>query len=50
MSAGGPSGAGVATTVTLGAVAYPMLAKAGYDIIDAVKDPQEVSPALLMAS
>ena len=28
---GGPSGSGVATTVTLGAVAYPMLAKAGYD-------------------
>jgi len=28
---GGPSGSGVATTVTLGAVAYPMLAKVGYD-------------------
>jgi len=27
---GGPSGSGVATTVTLGAVAYPMLAKSGY--------------------
>jgi TRAP transporter 4TM/12TM fusion protein len=27
---GGPSGSGVATTVTLGAVAYPMLAKTGY--------------------
>ena len=27
---GGPSGSGVATTVTLGAVAYPMMAKAGY--------------------
>jgi TRAP transporter 4TM/12TM fusion protein len=27
---GGPSGRGVATTVTLGAVAWPMLAKAGY--------------------
>jgi TRAP transporter 4TM/12TM fusion protein len=27
---GGPSGSGVATTVTLGAVAWPMLAKAGY--------------------
>src|SRR3989475_711877 len=27
---GGPSGSGVATTVTLGAVAYPMLAKVGY--------------------
>jgi TRAP transporter 4TM/12TM fusion protein len=27
---GGPSGSGVATTVTLGTVAYPMLAKAGY--------------------
>ncbi len=27
---GGPSGSGVATTVTLGAVAYPMLARAGY--------------------
>ena len=27
---GGPSGSGVATTVTIGAVAYPMLAKAGY--------------------
>lgn len=28
---GGPSGSGVATTVTLGSVAYPILAKAGYD-------------------
>ncbi len=28
---GGPSGSGVATTVTLGAAAYPMLAKAGYE-------------------
>jgi len=28
---GGPSGSGVATTVTLGSVAYPMLAKAGYN-------------------
>jgi len=28
---GGPSGSGVATTVTLGSVAYPMLQKAGYD-------------------
>ena len=28
---GGPSGSGVATTVTLGAVAFPLLAKAGYD-------------------
>ena len=27
---GGPSGSGVATTVTLGAVAWPMLRKAGY--------------------
>ena len=27
---GGPSGSGVATTVTLGAVAYPLLAKSGY--------------------
>jgi len=27
---GGPSGSGVATTVTLGSVGYPMLAKAGY--------------------
>lgn len=27
---GGPSGSGVATTVTIGAVAYPLLAKAGY--------------------
>jgi TRAP transporter 4TM/12TM fusion protein len=27
---GGPSGSGVATTVTLGSVAYPMLSKAGY--------------------
>src|SRR5258706_118315 len=27
---GGPSGSGVATTVTLGSVAYPMLDKAGY--------------------
>jgi len=28
---GGPSGSGVATTITLGTVAYPLLAKAGYD-------------------
>ena len=28
---GGPSGSGVATTVTLGSVAYPMLAKVGYE-------------------
>jgi len=28
---GGPSGSGVATTVTIGAVAYPLLAKAGYN-------------------
>jgi TRAP transporter 4TM/12TM fusion protein len=28
---GGPSGSGVATTVTLGAVAYPMLARVGYE-------------------
>ncbi len=28
---GGPSGSGVATTVTLGAVAYPMLQKVGYE-------------------
>jgi TRAP transporter 4TM/12TM fusion protein len=28
---GGPSGSGVATTVTVGTVAYPLLAKAGYD-------------------
>ena len=27
---GGPSGSGVATTVTIGTVAYPMLAKSGY--------------------
>jgi TRAP transporter 4TM/12TM fusion protein len=27
---GGPSGSGVATTVTLGSIAYPMLARAGY--------------------
>lgn len=27
---GGPSGSGVATTVTLGSMAYPLLAKAGY--------------------
>jgi TRAP transporter 4TM/12TM fusion protein len=27
---GGPSGSGVATTVTIGSVAYPMLVKAGY--------------------
>src|SRR6266487_1985140 len=27
---GGPSGSGVATTVTIGAVAYPMLVRAGY--------------------
>jgi TRAP transporter 4TM/12TM fusion protein len=32
---GGPSGSGVATTVTLGSVAYPMLAKAGYAKDDA---------------
>ena len=28
---GGPSGSGVATTVTLGSVVWPLLAKAGYD-------------------
>ncbi len=28
---GGPSGSGVATTVTIGAVAYPMLARAGFE-------------------
>ena len=28
---GGPSGSGVATTITLGSVGYPLLAKAGYD-------------------
>src|SRR5260370_26272696 len=28
---GGPSGSGVATTVTIGAVAYPMMARAGFD-------------------
>jgi TRAP-type uncharacterized transport system fused permease subunit len=28
---GGPSGSGVATTVAIGTVAYPMLEKAGYD-------------------
>jgi TRAP transporter 4TM/12TM fusion protein len=28
---GGPSGSGVATTVTIGSVAYPMLKKAGYE-------------------
>src|SRR5258705_7338090 len=27
---GGPSGSGVATTVTIGSVAYPMLEKSGY--------------------
>ena len=27
---GGPSGSGVATTVTIGSVAWPMLARAGY--------------------
>jgi TRAP transporter 4TM/12TM fusion protein len=32
---GGPSGSGVATTVTIGAVAYPMLAKAGFKPNDA---------------
>ena len=28
---GGPSGSGVATTVTIGAVAYPMMERAGYE-------------------
>ncbi|MBI4280104.1 MAG: TRAP transporter permease, partial [Armatimonadetes bacterium] len=28
---GGPSGSGVATTVTVGAIAYPLLQRAGYD-------------------
>jgi len=28
---GGPSGSGVATTVTIGAVAYPMMAQAGFE-------------------
>src|SRR6266702_3693668 len=39
---GGPSGSGVATTVTLGAVAYPMLVKAGYGAI--------ISPPVLGAA
>jgi TRAP transporter 4TM/12TM fusion protein len=38
---GGPSGSGVATTVTIGAVAYPMLKKAGY--------PQNPAGGLLAA-
>jgi TRAP transporter 4TM/12TM fusion protein len=32
---GGPSGSGVATTVTLGSVAYPMLKKSGYGAAEA---------------
>ncbi len=32
---GGPSGSGVATTVTIGSVAYPMLKKSGYNPADA---------------
>ena len=28
---GGPSGSGVATTVMIGTVAYPMMAKAGFE-------------------
>ena len=28
---GGPSGSGVATTVTIGAVAYPMMERAGFE-------------------
>ena len=32
---GGPSGSGVATTVTIGSIAYPMLAKAGFGKNDA---------------
>src|SRR5262249_58053077 len=28
---GGPSGSGVATTVTIGAVAYPLMQKAGFE-------------------
>lgn len=32
---GGPSGSGVATTVTIGSVAYPMLKKSGYSPADA---------------
>ena len=38
---GGPSGSGTATTVTLGAFAWPMLAKAGY--------PRDVAGGLLSA-
>jgi TRAP transporter 4TM/12TM fusion protein len=38
---GGPSGSGVATTVTIGSVAYPMLAKAGY--------PKDAAGGLLAA-
>ena len=38
---GGPSGSGVATTVTIGSVAWPMLAKAGY--------PKEAAGGLLAA-
>ena len=39
---GGPSGSGVATTVTLGAVAWPMLRRAGYS--------REVGGAMLAAA
>jgi TRAP transporter 4TM/12TM fusion protein len=38
---GGPSGSGVATTVTIGSVAWPMLAKAGY--------PRDAAGGLLAA-
>jgi len=38
---GGPSGSGVATTVTIGSVAWPMLAKAGY--------PKDAAGGLLAA-
>src|SRR5256886_1368377 len=43
---GGPSGSGVATTVTLGSVAYPMLAKVGYgkDAAGGLPPPGGVRP------
>ena len=42
---GGPSGSGVATTVTLGTVAYPMLAKAGYESLGELKFEGNMTPA-----
>src|SRR6266498_2677903 len=47
---GGPSGSGVATTVTIGSVAYPLLAKAGYPNLAAGGLGAIISPPVLGAA